>query len=52
MSSGAHLYFVPFRYVEWFKLINLIESNKARLRIHDYILEQKTLRNVMYHPTQ
>lgn len=48
MSSGTYMYYVPMPNLDWVKVINIIENNKARLGIHHYILESRSLYDIMY----
>lgn len=48
MSKGVYMFHVPIRNMDWVKVITIIENNKARLGIFDYLLESRAIYDIMY----
>lgn len=48
MSTGTRLYYIPMGNLDWAKVIGIIEQNKHRIGIFDYIIETRSLKEIMY----
>lgn len=48
MTNGSFLFYVPMEKLDWVKILKLIEQNRERLGIRDYILDSRSHRDLMY----